>query len=95
VKRRDFLKTTGAFIAGAAVTTDSFADHLPCSGTSLPEGRLILPINRNWRYYPASIEGAHEKAFDDSGWVRVVLPHANIQLPWHNCDEKAYQFISS
>jgi beta-galactosidase len=95
VKRRDFLKTTGALIAGAAVATDSFADHLPGNGAALPEGRLILPINRNWRYHPASIEGAQDKAFDDSGWDRVVLPHANIKLPWHNCDEKAYQFISS
>ena len=32
--------------------------------------------------------------FDDSGFERVVLPHANVRLPWHSFDDKAYQFVS-
>ena len=59
-----------------------------------PAGRLILPINRNWRYNPKFLEGAHDKTFDDAAFQRVVVPHTNIKLPWHSFDDKDYEFVS-
>jgi len=94
VKRRDFLKTTGALIAGAALPTNSFADRPDKSGDSFAVDRIILPLNRHWRFNRTFPEGAELKAFDDSVWERVVVPHSNASLPWHSFDEKSYQFVS-
>jgi len=63
-------------------------------GTSSSEGRLVLPINRNWRYNRDFVEGAHEREFDDSKFERVVVPHTNVRLPWHSFDDKTYEFVS-
>src|SRR5207253_4313366 len=57
-------------------------------------GRLVLPMNRNWRFSRTASEAAHAKDFDDSGFDRVVIPHTNVRLPWHGFDEKAYEFVS-
>jgi beta-galactosidase len=51
-------------------------------------------MNRNWRYSSNRPEGAHTKDFDDSAFERVVIPHANVRLPWHGFDEKTYEFVS-
>ena len=59
------------------------------------QGRTILPINRNWRYHPAKVAGAESPDFDDSKFERVVIPHTNIELSWHNFDDKDYEFIST
>ena len=91
--RRNFLKTTGTFIAGATIARSTFA-----SGAAEPnaaQGRLVLPMNRNWRYSRTVVEGAHARDFDDSGYERVVIPHTNVRLPWHSFDEKDYEFVSS
>jgi beta-galactosidase len=56
---------------------------------------VILPINRNWRYHPAKVEGAHLPEFDDASFEKVVIPHTNIKLPWHNFDDKDYEFVST
>ncbi|HEX3438637.1 MAG TPA: glycoside hydrolase family 2 TIM barrel-domain containing protein, partial [Pseudacidobacterium sp.] len=56
--------------------------------------RLILPINRGWRYSPKFVEGGHDTSFDDSNFDRVVVPHTNIPLPWHGFDNKDYEFVS-
>jgi beta-galactosidase len=56
--------------------------------------RLVLPINRNWRYNPKVADGGHAIAFDDSGFDHVVVPHTNRRLPWHSFDEKSYEFVS-
>src|SRR5580658_3585635 len=92
--RRDFLKTTGAFVAGATV-----APGLPGDGAALQPaptamGRIILPINRNWRFSPTATEVARARDFDDSGFVRVTVPHTNLRVPWHSFDEKSYEFVS-
>jgi beta-galactosidase len=55
---------------------------------------MILPINRNWRYNHSVVAGAHDLAFDDSSFDRVVIPHTNIKLPWHGFDDKSYEFVS-
>jgi beta-galactosidase len=89
--RRKFLKTTGTFIAGATIARSTLA-----TGASEPApGRLVLPLNRNWRYSRAVAEGAHARDFDDSGYERIVIPHTNVRLPWHSFDEKSYEFVSS
>ena len=91
--RRNFLKTTGTFIAGATIARSALANGAtePVAG----RGRLVLPLNRNWRYSRTVAEGAHARDFDDSGYERVVIPHTNIRLPWHSFDEKSYEFVSS
>ncbi len=92
--RRNFLRTTGTVIAGATLARDAFAGKVQQSGDSAVGGRLILPINRNWRYSRKFVEGAHEAKFDDSGFERVVVPHTNVKLPWHSFDDKDYEFVS-
>src|SRR5258708_18273051 len=91
--RRNFLKNTGTLIAGATLVPHALsrASESTASNTA---GRLVLPMNRNWRYSSRSAEGAHSKDFDDSGFERVVIPHTNVRLPWHGFDEKIYEFVS-
>jgi len=90
--RRNFIKTTGTLFAAATLPgTRSIA----ASPGDLVPGRTILAMNRNWRYHPAVIDGAQSPDFDDSRFERVVLPHTNITLPWHNFDDKEYEFVST
>ena len=91
--RRNFLKTTGTFIAGATIARSALADA--ATGPMAAPGRLVLPLNRNWRFSRTVVDGAHARDFDDSGYERVVIPHTNIRLPWHSFDEKSYEFVSS
>jgi beta-galactosidase len=92
--RRRFLKQTGTLIAGAALAPYALPEGGAQSGGSTAAGRLILPMNRKWRYNRTFVEGGHAKAFDDSRFERVVIPHTNIPLPWHGFDEKTYEFVS-
>ncbi len=88
--RRDFIKTTGTLLAASTLpATAAFAS------TESEQTRSVLPINRGWRYHPAKVEGAQSPEFDDSSFERVVVPHTNIRLPWHNFDDKDYEFIST
>jgi len=91
IRRRDFLKTSGAVLASAALSTPSIFAAAPAA----PSSRTILPINRGWRYKAEKVAGAEAPGFDDSGFERVVVPHTNIMLPWHNFDDKEYEFIST
>ena len=93
MNRRNFLKNTGTFIAGATIARAGLRASEAQSRS--PEGRLVLPMNRNWRYSRTVAEGSHARDFDDSGYERVVIPHTNIKLPWHSFDEKSYEFVSS
>jgi beta-galactosidase len=86
--RRDFLKTSGALLATAALPATAFA--APAAGS-----RTILPINRNWRYKAEKVAGAEAIDFDDTSFTPVVIPHTNIRLPWHNFDDRDYEFIST
>ncbi len=92
--RRDFLKTTGTLIAGASVAPNLPAASYGTAAATAAAGRMVLPINRNWRYSPKATPAAHEPSFNDSGFVRVTVPHTNIRLPWHSFDEKSYEFVS-
>ena len=88
--RRNFIRTTGTVLAGATLAPKVFGDS-PTNGTS---GRLVLAMNRNWRFSPKPAERGHDKDFDDSSFERVVVPHTNVRLPWHGFDEKQYEFVS-
>ena len=92
--RRKFLQQTGTFIAGATLAPYALAEASAQAGAAAPTGRLVLPLNRKWRYSRSVVEGAHAKDFDDSGFDRVVIPHTNVRLPWHGFDEKTYEFVS-
>src|SRR5580765_555605 len=91
--RRNFLKTTGTFIAGATIARSALANG--ATEPNAASGRMVLPLNRNWRYSRTVVAGAHARDFDDSGYERVVIPHTNVRLPWHGFDEKSYEFVSS
>src|SRR6266496_420402 len=91
--RRNFIKQTGTLIAGAALAPYTLPEEAQAAG-STTSGRLILPMNRKWRYSRIFIEGGHGKDFDDSKFDRVVIPHTNVSLPWHGFDEKTYELVS-
>lgn len=90
--RRDFLRTTGTLFAAAALPG---ASTLVGSEEPTVEGRSILRMNRNWRYYPGKVDGTELPGFDDSKFEQVVVPHTNVSRPWHNFDDKDYEFIST
>jgi beta-galactosidase len=92
--RREFLKSTSAILAGATLTPHTLPKSTAPPADSGLAGRLVIPINRNWRYHPVFVEGAHAKDFDDSRFDRIAIPHANIRLPWHSFDETLYEFVS-
>jgi len=91
--RRNFLKATGTLIASTAVTQAASKTYAT-EGAPAANGRVVLPINRRWRYSPKTRAVAHERAFDDNGFARVTIPHTNVRLPWHSFDDKDYEFIS-
>ena len=92
--RRKFLKQTGTLIAGAALAPYALPEGGAQLGASTATGRLVLPMNRKWRYSRSFVEGGHSIDFDDSRFERVVVPHTNVRLPWHGFDEKTYEFVS-
>ena len=71
--RRDFIRTTGTLLAGAGLAPHALGES---SAANTAGGRLILPINRGWRFSPKQTEGGHDKNFDDSAFDRIVIPHA-------------------
>jgi beta-galactosidase len=88
--RRDFLKTAGTLLAATALpAVPALAE------AKAVQGRMILAMNRNWRYKPEKVAGAERASFDDSAWARVVVPHSNIEMPWHSFDDKDYEFVST
>src|SRR4051812_43689745 len=89
--RRDFIRNTGTFIAGATLASHALAAEAEGASTNT---RLVYPMNRNWLYSSEFTEVASEKNFDDAGFERVVVPHTNVRLPWHGFDEKQYERVS-
>jgi beta-galactosidase len=93
MQRRDFMKRTGIVIAGM-LAENAFAEASGSRPVPEVDGRLVLPMNRNWLFSRSTIADAHMKDFDDSKFERVVIPHANTRLPWHSFDDKQYEFVS-
>jgi beta-galactosidase len=101
--RRDFLKSSAAFAAltleskraSGVVPSPAKDDTLTFIGPSAPgPGRLVSPMNRNWRFSAARVKNDTARNFDDSHFELVTIPHTNKKLPWHSFDEKSYQFVS-
>jgi beta-galactosidase len=88
--RREFMKTATTLLVSAAVPGKEFAQ----AAGSENQGRLVLPMNRGWRYSRSFAEGGHDLNFDDSKFDRAVIPHTNGSLPWHGFDDKTYEFVS-
>src|ERR1700678_92107 len=84
MNRRSFVLGTTA-IAAIARAQNAAPTVPPRRGYSL---------NRNWLFSPNMTPGADAPAFDDSKFLRVTLPHTNIDLPWHSFDNKRYEFVS-
>ncbi|MGA3371282.1 MAG: glycoside hydrolase family 2 TIM barrel-domain containing protein [Terracidiphilus sp.] len=92
--RRDFLKISGTALAGATVVSGLPSAGFAAESTPAEEGRITLPINRNWRFSPGATPAARARDFDDSGFARVTVPHTNHRVPWHGFDEHSYEFVS-
>jgi beta-galactosidase len=90
MQRRDFLKATGTIIAASNLPSPSIFAVEPET-----RSRTVLPMNRNWRYHPSKVEGAHLATFNDASFETVVIPHTNVRLPWHSFDDKTYEFVST
>jgi beta-galactosidase len=88
--RRVFLQRTGTLLAAATLPGVPAFSEEPTA-----YGRSVLPINRGWRYHPSKVAGAEAPEFDDALFEEVVIPHTNINLPWHSFDDKDYEFIST
>jgi beta-galactosidase len=93
VDRRTFLRTTSTLVAATTLARGTAAKPIATAAPSAA-GRLVLPLNRNWRYSRRQVPGVQAKDFDDSGFERVVVPHTNIRVPWSSFDERSYQFVS-
>jgi beta-galactosidase len=90
--RRRFLQSAGTGLAGLTLLP-----KLPVHASaqsSLTSLRRLYPLNHNWLYRKQAQPNATGKAFDDSGFRRVTIPHTNKILPWHGFDDKEYQFVS-
>src|SRR5215471_15508746 len=92
IGRRGFLKSSSAALAGLAINNKLRA--LSTDLTAQPAGRLVLSMDRNWRFSPKRAGNDTSLDFDDSGFEQVTIPHTNKRLPWHSFDEKSYQFVS-
>ncbi len=93
MERRDFIKKTGTVMVAGMLAENAFSQALSSSSQSAG-GRVVLPMNRNWRYSRSFAQGTEAKDFDDSKFETVVVPHTNTKLPWHGFDEKNYEFVS-
>ncbi len=93
--RRDFLKTSGTLLAAAVAAAAPAPAALAQNSTRTAPGRTVLPINRNWRFHPSLVAGSESPSFDDSSFTPVILPHTNVPLPWHNFDDRQYEFVST
>src|ERR1044072_1383621 len=87
--RREFLQSAGTGLAG--LTLLKIPVCAQSTSSSLPR---LYPLNHNWLYREQAQPNATGKAFDDSAFKRVTIPHTNKLLPWHGFDDKEYEFVS-
>ena len=93
IDRREFLQSTGASLAAFSMLPAG-TSLIPSVDSGEQTGRLVYPMNRNWRFSAKRFENDTAPGFDDSGFERITIPHTNLRLPWHSFDEKSYQFVS-
>lgn len=53
--------------------------------------RAVHLFNYDWLYIPREVDST----VPDSEFEQVIIPHTNKMLPWHNFDDKEYQFVST
>jgi beta-galactosidase len=94
MRRRDFIKTTSGAALVGMLSNGGRKEYSGSAKASEQEGRLIFPLNRNWRFSRSATTDAVGRNFDDSAFERVVIPHSNLRVPWHSFDDKTYQFVS-
>jgi beta-galactosidase len=87
------MKQTGTLVAGI-LAKSAFAEPSSPPPVPVASGRLVLPMSRNWLFSRSAVDQARTKDFDDSPFERVVIPHANVRVPWHSFDDKDYEFVS-
>jgi beta-galactosidase len=92
IDRRRFLKSSSALLATLTVDPGRIGAAEPSDRNR--QGRLLVPMNRNWRFSAQHVESATGREFDDSSFDLVTIPHTNKRLRWHSFDEKSYQFVS-
>ena len=56
--------------------------------------RFIKPLNFDW-YYKPCVDEQLMSTVDLTQYERVQLPHANIELPYNNFDERDFAFCST
>lgn len=96
INRRDFLRSSSTLLAGLALNEGPLLSQ-PAEQPRNAIGqsqRLLLAINRNWRFNAQYVSGATAAGFDDSSFEQVTIPHTNKRLPWHSFDDKSYEFVS-
>ncbi|MFL6437491.1 MAG: glycoside hydrolase family 2 TIM barrel-domain containing protein [Terriglobales bacterium] len=91
MNRRKFLQTGSAALAGLSLLPEELSFAAPNGFSS---GRLVFPLNRNWRFSAQRAQNDTAPSFDDSTFEQVTIPHTNKKLPWHGFDEKSYEFVS-
>src|SRR5690349_3843363 len=77
--RRRFLQSAGTGLAGLTLATKLRGSTKNTSSSQ----RRLYALNHNWLYREQAQPNATVKAFDDSGFKRVTIPHTNKILPWH------------
>jgi beta-galactosidase len=56
---------------------------------------ISIPLNGDWSYLPAWKEEYASRPFGPAAGAEAVdLPHANVELPFNDFDERDYQFVS-
>lgn len=93
MNRRLFLKSASLAAGAAMVGPVASGEHndIPTDARN----QRMLSMNRGWLFQPKVVPGDTDVAFDDRGFLPVVLPHTNRLLPWHGFDDAEYEFIST
>ncbi len=61
------------------------------SGTA---STTTIQLNNGWLFGGAFAWGMEQPGFDDSGFERVTLPHANAVFSWRDIDRQRYEYVS-
>ncbi len=73
-KATALLLATIMILSAFAMMPNDLFKTSAATGVSLDD-RLELDFNNNWKFYLGDESGAYTKAFDDSTWETVELPH--------------------
>ncbi|MEI6605167.1 MAG: glycoside hydrolase family 2 TIM barrel-domain containing protein [Verrucomicrobiota bacterium] len=65
------LCALGSMLAGGGWSVAAEAER----DATTPTGRARREFDADWRFFKGEAQGASERAFDDTGWRRLDLPH--------------------